>query len=421
MESEESRAKEIRVAEIPKTKDLMDKVAQALTRLISLAILFILMLGCGTGGGDSVVQKLDRDRGIENFVVGDSLYPSLQNQLEKKDGTVEYSVLNSVITPYREIELPQRFLFGLEVKRVRVRANGGRISAINLWLGELRQKVHQKVRDSLLARYGEPMAVIDTSGAIFPEEERKIRRWKGQSVWLQETQFRNESSDEVSVQLRVLNQDVLQETRRLRSSTDSLLRERGTNTIDRVGEFPLLSTSDHRMVETVERERALGDSTYKDQVLPYKHLEPFFGLPNPMGPLQEDRVINADVSYDQETDSLSSLSISIRGKKYDPESLLERSTYEGAEKAREVTEDRLGEPHLVVRDRRIPNGESEIVEDRTRYWYYPPFIVKEEPLDSPAILYGEGVSILFSRVEETLSEKLAGDLFPDEVSHYGWK
>lgn len=400
----------------------MDQGTQTLNRLISLAFLSVLVLGCGTGGEDRVVQKLDRNRGIENFVVGDSLYPFLRRQIEREDGTVEYSVLSSVITPYRRIEPPQRFLFGLEVQNMRARANGGRVSAIRLfspWRGR-RPKVHQKVLDSLLARYGEPTVVMDTSGALSLELERKIRRWKGKSVWMQVTQLqnRNGNSEGVGVNLRVLNQDVLQETRSLKSSIDSLLRRRGNTTIDKIGDFPLLSTSGHRMVKTVER-----DSTYEDQVLPYKYVEPFFGLPNPMRPYQEGRVITADLSYDEETDSLSSLDISIRGEKHDPEGLgaLERSTYEGAEKAREIMQDQLGEPHLVVRERRIPSGENEIVEDKIRYWYRPPFMIEEEPANSIGSIYGEGVSISFSRVEEAPSEEIVIDLFPEELLHYEWK
>ena len=74
----------------------MNKLAASLLSILAVMVIS----GCSTENDGRIVKKIDRQKGIESFVVGDSLYSSFQRQVRSREGTVEYSLLNSVITPY---------------------------------------------------------------------------------------------------------------------------------------------------------------------------------------------------------------------------------------------------------------------------------------------------------------------------------
>jgi len=393
-----------------------------------LSILAVMVVsGCGTENDGRIVKKLDRQKGIESFVVRDSLYSSFQRQVRSREGTVEYSLLNSVITPYREIDSPQRFLFGIEVEGVAARSNGGRIGAIQVNLGDLVTRRKQEIADSLTSRYGKPTATIDTTISLWglSSTNWKIRRWEGERVWLQEEKAYG------SMTLRVINQPVVEKTRQLKQRADSLLQVRGSgSSVKKVGEFPLLSTSEHPMVKTESRYNSLLDSTVNEHTVSYEYLKDFFGLSNPMRPSlsnpmrpsRDERVITAEAYYDQETDSLNSLTISIYGEKYDPDGrgMLNRSAYEGTEEVSEILREKLGEPHLIIKVSKIPIGEEEIVENKVRYWYSPPVLVRLAPGDGLlGGIYEEGLRITFSRVGEGNIKDEVKELFwPFDFLHY---
>lgn len=359
------------------------------------------------------LNRLDRQRGINEFVLGDSLYGRMFRSYREQSGNseaLETEVLGHVSTSFMRrspVEFGNRFLFGITYEFFFLSALNGRIFACTIYNTDIPSTRVQALEDSLIATFGPPTHVLDSiyvtdggkdlpaspkmSGAEVVEvavEKGLIpvsseidstrssprRRWQGESVSLQlqilsDQGFALELRDRIHMSTRLsIEQEI-----------DSTLMAGTFGSIRKVGDFPLLTTKQNPLIETKESSFSSG----KDYAVPYEALQSFFGVKN----RSASQAISTSAEFSSTSDSLSQLTVAMDKFVEDSDSYGDE-TFMTMDEVREVLQSSLGDPALTTKTK-TPEGEVE-----TTYWPGSPFsiIAKEGRIQ-------DEISVTFTRTE----------------------
>lgn len=136
--------------------------------VIYLFALFLLA-SCGNNKGKSI-SKLDRQKGFNGLVLGDSTYNNFIQKVKNEandDEIIERKIFGNVIVPAQNIEnLDHRFVYGILMPNFFVAALNGKIYSYTLTNTNSDSTSQRKLLDSLKTNYGEPDISKDTSYVI---------------------------------------------------------------------------------------------------------------------------------------------------------------------------------------------------------------------------------------------------------------
>jgi hypothetical protein len=316
------------------------------------------------------VKKLDRDRGFESFILGDSLYPKYFASHKRRSDSydvVEVSVLDNVISIFNNINPPQRFVYNSEVRSLNARSINGKIFWYQVFFDGIDSLSYSEIRDSLTSKYGTPNSRLDTT--ISRPGDYKGYRWKGNRVWLQLMSIGADKP--VRVWMTITDHDLFKRWINIGQRVYSLAHAKKIDPLKKVGEFPLSSTKEHPMVRAVTEENLLSDGTYKEYKIDYeKYLKPFLGIDNVLLSSTGDKVINTEHNFGLDNDSLRSLKILVENEKYDPNETLKSSTFDGYYDLEDSVAAEVGEASVVIEER------TKSEEHKFYHWYGTPFSVE---------------------------------------------
>lgn len=322
------------------------------TSTLFALILTCIVVGCQMSE-DGKFAKLDREMGAFGLVLGDSLYEKVyRNHRAESRKYVPYeaSILGHLHSANMSVPMEKRFLFGVPRGEAVARALDGEIYLYEMGDSDLPKNRVEDLRDSLFATYGEPSSEIDSmyiaDGVAIPAQNEITRsvaisnaidegylKKQPDSVRTERLRALQWMGEEVGIQfyerhdygytLRLYSRKNLEKLYKLHRQIDSLLLSNATARGNVIGGFDTRVTTESPLVSS--ESRTFHDYEFTTYRIPYSLVQQFFSVRNRSSFGEDSKAVEVTADFSDVTDSLTSLTVSMKETVRDPRIIREFS------------------------------------------------------------------------------------------------